>query len=169
MNTPDRTRDIDGRQDVSGRVRTPTSRLARLGAASAVTLVMALAAVSCGDGADDMESDAVAESSTGGDASGTAGGDPVRGEQLSRSSGCAGCHGPDFGGGAGPEWIGLAGSVVTLVDGSTVVADTDYLVRAIADPAAELVADYTLRMPANNLSDAEIADIVAFIETLGDG
>jgi cytochrome c1 len=40
------------------------------------------------------------------------------------------------------------------------------LIRAIADPAAELVADYTLRMPANNLSDDEIAAVVAFIESL---
>ncbi len=96
-------------------------------------------------------------------------GDAVNGEQLSRSKGCAGCHGQDFGGGAGPGWIGLAGSDVELADGTVVVADTDYLIRAIADPSAELVADYTLKMPANNLSDAEIADIVAYIETLADG
>jgi cytochrome c oxidase subunit 2 len=100
---------------------------------------------------------------------GGAGGDVTRGEQLSRSSGCAGCHGQDFQGGAGPEWIGLAGSEVTLADGTTTIADTAYLTRAIANPAAELVADYTLRMPANGLSDDEIADIVAFIESLADG
>ena len=74
-----------------------------------------------------------------------------------------------FGGGAGPGWIGLAGSDVELAGGTVVVADTDYLIRAIADPSAELVADYTLKMPANNLSDAEIADIVAYIETRADG
>ncbi len=161
---------IDGRHDVSERVRTPTSRLARLGAASAVTMVMAFTAVSCGDDADVAESGAVAgtDSSADGLASGDGVGDPAIGEQLSRSRGCAGCHGQNFGGGAGPEWTGLAGSEVTLADGSTVVADTAYLTRAIADPSAELVADYTLRMPANNLSDAEIADIVAFIETLAD-
>jgi cytochrome c oxidase subunit 2 len=93
-------------------------------------------------------------------------GDPANGEQLARSSGCAGCHGQDFGGGAGPTWIGLAGSDVELKNGTVVVADTAYLTRAIADPSAELVADYNLKMPANRLSDAEIADIVAFIETL---
>lgn len=174
MNSRNGTCDTDGRQGVSERVRTPGSRRARLGAASAVTMVMALAAVSCGEGADDTadvaESGAVAgtESSAVGDVP-SAAGDPVIGEQLSRSQGCAGCHGPDFGGGAGPEWIGLAGSEVTLADGSTVVADTAYLVRAIADPAAELVAGYNLRMPANSLSDEEIAHIVAFIETLADG
>jgi mono/diheme cytochrome c family protein len=171
MSSRNGTCDIDGRHGVSERVHTPRSRIARLGAASAVTMVMALAAVSCGDGADDTESGAVAgteSSAVGDESSAGGGGDPVIGEQLSRSSGCAGCHGPDFDGGAGPEWIGLAGSEVTLVDGSTVVADTAYLTRAIADPSAELVADYNLRMPANSLSDEEIAHIVAFIETLAD-
>ena len=50
-----------------------------------------------------------------------------------------------------------------LADGTVVVADTAYLTRAIADPSAELVADYNLKMPANRLSDAEIADIVGLI------
>jgi mono/diheme cytochrome c family protein len=151
-------------------MRTSRSRRARLGAASAVTVVMALAAVSCGNGADDVGSGAISTVSSAavGDSSPGGGGDPVIGEQLSRSSGCAGCHGRNFGGGAGPEWTGLAGSEVALTDGSTVVADTAYLTRAIADPSAEVVAGYTLRMPANTLSDEEIAHIVAFIETLAD-
>jgi cytochrome c oxidase subunit II len=155
---------------VSARVHTPTSKLARFGAATAVTTVMALAAVSCGGGADDTQSGAIAdrESSTVDGSPATAGVDPVVGEQLSRSSGCAGCHGQNFDGGAGPGWIGLAGSERMLADGTTVVADTDYLIRAIAEPSAEVVAGYSLRMPANNLSDAEIVDIVAFIETLSD-
>ena len=139
------------------------SRLARVAAASAITLVMGLAAVSCGDDADESGADAVTDAPS---ATVAGGGDPANGEQLSRSSGCAGCHGQDFGGGAGPEWIGLAGSDVELTDGTVVVADTAYLTRAIADPSAELVAGYNLKMPANSLSDAEIADIVAFIETL---
>ena len=125
---------------------------------------MASAAVSCGDDGAETGSSPVA-----GTTPSAGGGDVVNGEQLSRSSGCAGCHGSDFGGGAGPGWVGLAGSERTLADGSVVVADTAYLTRAIADPSAEVVADYSLRMPANGLSDAEIADIVAFIETLADG
>jgi len=65
--------------------------------------------------------------------------------------------------------VGLAGSQVTLADGSTLVADTAYLTRAIANPSADLVADYNLKMPANSLSEAEIADIVAYIATRSDG
>ena len=54
-----------------------------------------------------------------------------------------------------------------LADGSTLIADEAYLTRAIADPAADLREGYSLRMPANNLSDSEIADVVAFITSLG--
>jgi cytochrome c oxidase subunit 2 len=146
--------------------RSITSRRAdarRLALASGITALIAIGAA-CGSESDTADPAASPVGTT-------ATGDPVaaaveRGEQLSRSSGCAGCHGPDFGGGAGPTWLGLAGSEVTLTDGSTVVADEAYLTRAIADPSAELVEGYTLKMPANNLTDAEIADIVAFITTL---
>ena len=53
--------------------------------------------------------------------------------------------------------------------GTTVIADDAYLTAAIADPSSQLVDGYNLRMPANNLTDAEVADIVAFIRTLSDG
>jgi cytochrome c oxidase subunit 2 len=125
--------------------------------------MMGLAGVSCGDDADESGAATATDAPS---ATVAGAGDPANGEQLSRSSGCAGCHGQDFGGGAGPDWIGLAGSDVELADGTVVVADAAYLTRAIADPSAELVTGYNLRMPANSLSDAEIADIVAFIETL---
>jgi len=42
----------------------------------------------------------------------------------------------------------------------------EYLTLAIVDPGAELRAGFSLRMPSNNLTDAEIADVVAFIKTL---
>ncbi len=140
--------------------------LGRIAVATAASLTMALAAVSCGPSAD--------EAGVGGDAGATAdapaaGSAAANGEQLLRSSGCAGCHGADFRGGAGPSLVGLAGLQVELADGSTLVADTAYLTRAIANPSADLVADFNLKMPANALTDAEIADIVAYVETRSDG
>ena len=142
---------------------------ANLAVAAAATLCLAVAAAACGDDGGGNGAAATIEAPAGTSAGGGTGGDAVSGEQLARSMGCAGCHGQDFGGGAGPPLVGLAGAEVPLADGTTVVADTAYLIRSIADPGAELVADYNLRMPANNLSDAEIADIVAYIETLADG
>lgn len=131
--------------------------LGRLGAACAMTALIGAAAVSCGGGSDP---DGAAPPGTGvADAA-------QRGEKLARSYGCAGCHGSDFAGGAAPTWVGLAGSEVTLVDGSTMVADDAYLTRAIAEPSADLIAGYNLKMPVNSLSDDEIADVVAFIKTL---
>ena len=132
--------------------------LVRLGASIGVTAVLAVVGVACGS--DEASTPASAPA-----------GDPaaasiVNGEQLSRSKGCAGCHGSNFEGGAGPSWVGLAGSEVVLADGSTLVADEAYLTRSIADPSADLLDGYSLRMPANNLSDAEIADVVAFITSL---
>lgn len=122
----------------------------------AVTAVLAVAAVSCGGDTDDAAPPGSMTAAT-------------RGEQVARSNGCAGCHGSNFSGAAGPGWIGLAGSQVTLADGTTVVADDEYLTRAITDPAAQVSEGYSLKMPANDLTAAEVADIVAFINSLADG
>lgn len=90
----------------------------------------------------------------------------ARGKETSISNGCASCHGTDGRGGVGPSWRGLAGSEVELDDGSTVVADDDYLLRSILDPAAEIVPGYSVRMPQNSLSEDDALDIVAYIREL---
>ena len=90
----------------------------------------------------------------------------AEGRSIALQNGCASCHGTDGEGGIGPAFIGLFGSSVELEDGSTIVADRDYLVEAIKDPAAKKVAGYRLAMPTNNLSDAEIDQVVAYIEAL---
>jgi mono/diheme cytochrome c family protein len=61
-----------------------------------------------------------------------------RGEELWSSSGCAGCHSVDGSAGVGPTMQGLAGSTVTLDDGSTVTAGHEYLARSITDPDAQV-------------------------------
>jgi cytochrome c oxidase subunit 2 len=67
---------------------------------------------------------------------------------------------------AGPTWRGLAGSRVTLGDGTEVVADVDYLRRSITDPRAELVAGYGPLMPDLDLTEREVDDVVAYLRTL---
>ncbi len=89
-----------------------------------------------------------------------------RGQDLARANGCPACHGSNGQGGVGPTWQGLFESEIELEDGSTVVADRDYLRRAIAEPDAEIHAGYSIRMPANGLTDDEIDDVVAYIEAL---
>jgi cytochrome c oxidase subunit 2 len=90
----------------------------------------------------------------------------LRGRQVALASGCAACHGGDFGGGVAPTWKGLAGRTVSLADGSAVVADTAYLTRAIAEPAAQIVQGSAIAMPANTLTAAQVADVVTFIQEL---
>ncbi len=90
----------------------------------------------------------------------------ARGQSLYRDSGCAGCHGGDGGGGAGPTLVGIRDTERPLLDGTTVIADQDYLIRSIMEPHIELVDGYSLRMPSNNLSLDQVLDVIAFIDEL---
>ena len=90
----------------------------------------------------------------------------AEGQRLYNVSGCAGCHGRAGQGGVGPTLVGIAGTERPLVDGRTVIADEAYLIRAIMDPNAEIVAGYSLRMPSNRLSESEVLSVIAFINSL---
>lgn len=115
-----------------------------------VVAVLTLGAAACGD--------------DGGSDGGVAAGE---GRDIAARSGCAGCHGANGEGGIGPAWVGLAGSEVQLVDGTTVVADEAYLTASIKTPDAQMVGGYAVAMPVNQLSDPDIAKIVAYIQSLG--
>ncbi len=120
---------------------------------AAATIGLAVGAVACGS--DEAAGPPLSEAGE-------------RGKQVSLSSGCAGCHGTNGQGGVGPTWQGLAGSDVELADGTTIVADQEYLIRAIKDPSADLLADYAIQMPQNNLNDSQVDDIVAYINDLAE-
>ena len=101
----------------------------------------------------------------------SSGGDPVaQGKQLYQSEGCAGCHSTDGSSGVGPSWKGLAGSQVTLSDGSTVTADDAYLKQSIVDPNAKIVKGFSSGvMPedfGSKLSSQQIDDLIAYIKSL---
>lgn len=119
-------------------------------ASAAITVALAAGVAACGE-------------SDGGSGLSAAG---ERGRQLSLTNGCAACHGADGQGGVGPTWIDLPGSEVELADGTIIIADDDYLVRSIAQPAADLLAGYFVQMPRNDLDDSEIADVIAYIKDL---
>jgi cytochrome c oxidase subunit II len=88
-----------------------------------------------------------------------------RGVELADDNGCSACH---RSGAVGPRWESLYGSMVELDDGSTVVADEEYLTRAITDPGADIVAGFDVEMPDNDLSDEEVASIVAYIREVSE-
>lgn len=110
-----------------------------------------------------------------------------RGEIWYTEFGCQGCHtiSVDEGERAGPTWVGMYGHEVLLLDGTTVIADDDYLRESIMDPNAKIVAGYTspsqmaglnfeTRIPdreaeilANEGLELDIiADLIAFMQTV---
>lgn len=93
------------------------------------------------------------------------------GEAIAAAQGCTACHSLDGSALTGPTWAGLAGSERTLSDGSTVVADADYLRRAIVDPRAEIVQGFaaTIMPPGygETLSPSEVNQVVTYIQSVG--
>ena len=128
-----------------------------------VPVVLGLAACGSGDDSASGGTDAGGGTLDGAAVIRTSVGD---GRDIAKDNGCMSCH-REGGGGIGPDWEGLAGSTVTLDDGSTVVADGAYLALAITDPGAQVVDGYDIRMPANHLGDDDVAAIVMYIQSLG--
>jgi cytochrome c oxidase subunit 2 len=94
-------------------------------------------------------------------------GGPDAGRALVTQNGCGGCHSLDGSVLVGPTWRGLFGSQVKLSTGKTVTADEAYLIESVADPSAKVVDGFPDgRMPKFNLTDAQIKNIVSYIETL---
>ncbi len=95
---------------------------------------------------------------------------PEMGAQLARQMGCVACHTSDGNPSVGPTWKGLYGSEQPLSDGSTVLADEDYLWESVVDPNAKVVRGFSPGiMPQNfrdRLSDLEIQSIIEYIKTL---
>ena len=90
-----------------------------------------------------------------------------RGQALVVANGCAACHSINGAAGIGPTWFGLFGRTERLTDGSTVVADEEYIHESISAPQAKIVAGFENQlMPTYNFTDEQIADIIAYIKTL---
>ena len=67
----------------------------------------------------------------------------------------------------GPSWKGLYGKTETMADGSTALVDEAYLRSFIRDPQARQVKGFPPVMPKIELSDDELAALVAYIKSLG--
>lgn len=91
-----------------------------------------------------------------------------QGKLLTVKNGCTGCHSLDGAKMTGPTWLGLFGSNVPLADGTTVIADEAFISESILDPNAKIVDTYISPsvMPVYTLTEAEIANIIAYLKTL---
>jgi cytochrome c oxidase subunit 2 len=89
----------------------------------------------------------------------------AQGRKLFQQYGCVDCHEA----GHAPSLQGLFGQPVLLSDGSTVVADENYLRESILSPSAKIVAGYQPIMPSFNgrLSEDDILALIAYIRSIG--
>lgn len=87
------------------------------------------------------------------------------GAQLFNQYTCNVCHVDTA---VGPGLTGIFGSERKLSDGTTVIADEDYLLESIVDPGAKLVEGYGLQMPATygSLTQKQLDGLIAYIKTL---
>lgn len=92
-----------------------------------------------------------------------------KGLDLLQSKGCLGCHTTDGTPKVGPTFKGLYERKVTVsTQGKerTIVADEEYLKRAVLDPGADVVKGFPNIMPKMPVSEDELKEIVNYIETL---
>jgi cytochrome c oxidase subunit 2 len=91
-----------------------------------------------------------------------------QGAALFRDKGCSGCHSASATVHA-PPLEGLFGSTVPLQNGTTVIADAQYIRDSILLPQAQIAAGYPPIMPTyqNQLSEDEVLKLVAYVESLG--
>lgn len=92
-----------------------------------------------------------------------------RGERLYTANACQTCHSLDGTRLVGPSFAGLFGSDRQFADGSTAVADEEYISSSIANPGDDIVESYSNVMPSYNyLSDGELQSLVEFIKAQSD-
>ncbi|MFJ7565807.1 c-type cytochrome [Herminiimonas sp. NPDC097707] len=89
-----------------------------------------------------------------------------QGRQLAQSKGCVACHSIDGSSGVGPSWKNLFGHTTSLTDGTSVTADEAYLKKSILDPSAQIVKGFPPIMPKLEVSEAELAALLVYIESL---
>lgn len=89
-----------------------------------------------------------------------------RGFELYRRVGCSGCHEPASTVHA-PDLTGLFGKPVHLSDGSTVIADENYIRDSILQPKKQVVAGFDPVMPSfqGQLDEDDLIALIAFIKS----
>ncbi len=92
-----------------------------------------------------------------------------RGEQLVVRNACNACHSDDGTRLVGPTFKNLYGAERNFTDGTSAIADEEYLIESIVEPGAKIVEGYdNVMAPYDYLSDGELQSIVEYIRTLSD-
>ena len=97
------------------------------------------------------------------------------GKRVYLMFGCMACHSTDGSmlGKVGPSWKGLFGSTRLFADGTSAVADADYLRQSIIEPSAKVVrgfekAESGMPIYGGVLSDSQLASVIEFIKNLAE-
>lgn len=93
----------------------------------------------------------------------------ARGEQLYTANACQTCHSLDGTRLVGPSFAGLFGKERNFADGTSTVADEEYLKESILMPSANIVEGYDNAMANYDyLTDGEVQSLVEFIKAQSD-
>jgi hypothetical protein len=93
----------------------------------------------------------------------------AQGKTLSTNFSCEGCHTLTGAQSTGPTWKGLAGRNVKLTTGQTVKATDGYLILAIIQPDAQVVAGYSsgiMTTAIGSISLAQAKALTAYIKSV---
>jgi len=90
------------------------------------------------------------------------------GRKLFQVRGCTQCHSADGSAKIGPTLLGAFEREERTSDGSTIIADENYLRESILEPTAVIVAGYEPVMPTyqGRLKDGEVTAIIEYIKSL---
>lgn len=95
-----------------------------------------------------------------------------KGAKLFKAMACAGCHSTGLvtDGFYGPPFKGLFNSERQFEDGSSAIADGDYLKESMLEPAKRIVKGYNAEMPpfTGILSETDIQSLTLYIESLSE-
>ncbi len=102
-------------------------------------------------------------------------GDPILdGENVFQRK-CATCHSADGSNNIGPTWLDLYGTERQFNDGTSAIADENYIRESILNPAAKIRAGYQNQMTSFQglITDYEIEAVIAYMKSIseagGDG
>ncbi len=93
-----------------------------------------------------------------------------KGASLYVTKACNSCHSVDGTPNTGPTWLDLFGKDRVFTNGSTGVADENYIRESILEPARNIVEGYPNQMNSyqGQLTEAEIRSLIAYMKTLSE-
>ncbi len=91
---------------------------------------------------------------------------PEYGATLYQQQACFTCHSTDGTQVIGPTFQGLFGKTRAFTDGTSTVADENYIRESILNPAAKIVEGFNPIMPASysGLNERQLSALIAFIQ-----